>query len=56
MAECLRIISESISEKTGGKYVCKSLRDILDPSPETPEETADNVIQRIKGKMNDEPI
>lgn len=33
-----------------------SLKDILDPSPKKTEETADNVIQRIKGKMNDEPI
>lgn len=56
-AECLRMISENTAKMvTEGKYVEQRLIDLLDDlgKPPKKELTADEVIERMKKKMNGE--
>lgn len=51
MTEAVKNISENVAKGLGqGYYMAKSYMDIIDPKPE-PTETADDIINRIKGKL-----
>ena len=47
-AECLRMITENTAKFVGGKYIERSVDDILFPKP---QKSADEIINTIKSKF-----
>lgn len=55
VTESLRNLSENVANGIGGEgavYMAKSYVDIIHPAPE-PKETADEIIERIRGKLQE---
>lgn len=48
IAECLRMITENTAKITGGKYIERSLQDIISPKP---QKSADEIVSTIKAKF-----
>ena len=55
MAECLRMATENTAKSVGGSYIKARLQDILEPSDE-PDQTAEEIIQRMREKLSNESV
>ena len=57
IAECLRMTAENTAKAIPeGRYIENKLIDILNGEPSSKEPTAEEVIARMKAKMNNEPV